>query len=155
MADIHITTQVDAPPDVVFDVAADLANAADHIDGITKIEMLTDGPIGVGMKFRETRVMFGREHTEEMEVTAFNRPTSYTVEATSCGCHFASTFRFTPKDGGTEMVLDTKSKPLSLFAKIMSPLSGLMMGAMKKAMEQDMFGVKQVAEARAQVGVAI
>ena len=149
MASMKITTQIAAPPETVFDVAADLPNAAEHVDGITKIEMLTDGPVGAGTRFRETRVMMGREATEEMEVTAFDRPRSYTVEATSCGCHFASSFTFTAEGDGTQVVLNTQSKPLTLFAKLMSPLGALMMGPMKKAMAQDLDCVKAVAESRA------
>ena len=34
--------------------------------------MLSDGPIGVGTRLRETRIMFGRPATEVMTIAALN-----------------------------------------------------------------------------------
>ena len=143
-----LTKQVNAPPDVVFAVASDLAKAAEHVQGIERIELLTPEPVGVGTKWRETRKMMGKEATETLEITAFDPPRSYTVEADSCGCHFVSTFRFTPEAGGTRVELEVGGHANSFMAKLMSPLSGLMMGTMKKMMDQDLEDVKRVAESR-------
>ena len=68
---------VNAPIDNVFRVYSDFANAAARIDGIENIEILTDDPIGKGTRFRETRIMFGREYTEEMEITEFEQNKKY------------------------------------------------------------------------------
>ncbi len=64
--------QVAAPPEKVFAMMSDFANAPQRISGISKVEMLTDGAVGVGTKFKETRVMLGKEATETMEVTTFD-----------------------------------------------------------------------------------
>jgi hypothetical protein len=37
-------------------------------------------------------------------------------------------------------------RPLSLFAKLFSPLAGMMMGPMKKALTNDLDGIKKAAE---------
>lgn len=87
---------IHAPLERVFEMFSDIHHSADLVDAITRVEVLTTGSIGKGTRFRETRVMFKRETTEEMEVTAFDPPHSYTVEADSCGAHFTSTFRFEP-----------------------------------------------------------
>lgn len=149
MKPIILTKQVNASLDVVFDVASDLANAAEHIQGIERIELLTPEPVGVGTKWRETRKIMGKEATETMEVTAFDPPRSYTVEADSCGCHFLSTFRFTPESDGTRVELEVASQANTLMAKLMSPISALMAGTMKKMMDQDLEDLKRVAESRA------
>jgi hypothetical protein len=60
---------VDASPGRAFEVFTDLANNATVVRGIEKMEILTDGPIGVGTRFRETRVMMGKQATEGMELT--------------------------------------------------------------------------------------
>ena len=60
-----MSEHVTAPREVVFEVAADFHNAAElNIQGIDSLEVLTDGPIGVGTRFRETRVMMGKSSTE-------------------------------------------------------------------------------------------
>ena len=74
MKPIVVSVDIDVPIDRVFSIATDLQNAPERIGGITKLEVLTDGPFGLGTRWRETRVMFGREATEVMWVTAFDPP---------------------------------------------------------------------------------
>ena len=133
-----MSKKVNAPSDSVFEVFSDLRSAADRISGITKLEVVTDGPVGVGTRFRETRVMFKRECTEEMEITGFEPGRSYTVHCESCGAVYDSTFRFTPDGPATRVEVEFNCRPVSFFAKIMSPLSALMMGPMKRCIDKDL-----------------
>ncbi|QDU87381.1 Polyketide cyclase / dehydrase and lipid transport [Pirellulimonas nuda] len=151
MAKPMLTKQVSiaAPPRAVFDLAADFPNAATHVPGIDKIEMLTEGPVGVGTRFRETR---GKMGAETLEVTRFEPPTQMCVEADSCGCRFASTFHFIPEGEGTLVRMEIASEPRTFFAKLMSPLGGLMAGVMGRMIEKDLEGLKQVAESGTEVG---
>ena len=144
MAKLSVTEWIDAPIERVFELATDLPRAAERIDGIDKIEMLTEGPVGVGTRWKETR---GKMGTEELFVTEFDPPNGYTVGCDSCGCHIDSRFVFTPTDGGgTEARLDITTRVESLLAKLMVPLMPLMMGGMKKAVAQDLADIKQAAE---------
>ncbi len=147
MAQFSLSTQVNAPINKVFRKFSDFPNAADMIEGIVRVEMLTDEPIGKGTRFNETRVMFGKEATEEMEVTEFDPHKKYTLSAISCGAKFDSTFTFTEHDGGTRVDLDLQTKSLTLMAKLMSPLGALMMGSMKKCVQADMDQIKAACEA--------
>lgn len=149
MANFSMSEHVTAPPEVVFDVAADLHSAAENIQGIESLEVLTDGPVGVGTRFRETRVMMGKSSTEEMEITAFDPPHSYVVETESCGCHFRCEYRFVGDISGTNVRLTMETAPLTFFAKLMAPLSALMMGPMKKCIAADLADLKSVAESKA------
>lgn len=149
MGRLTLNEQVAAPPDVVFAVASDLPRAAEHISGIERIEMLSPGPVGVGTRWKETRTMFGRSATEELEVAAFDPPHGYTIASESCGAAFECRFSFQPSDGGTLVTLDLEYRPVSMFAKLMSPLSGMMIGSAEKAMRQDLADLKQAAESRA------
>jgi hypothetical protein len=47
----------------------DIEHGAEHVSGITKIEMLTTR-FSLGTRWRETREMLGRLDAAEMEVTA-------------------------------------------------------------------------------------
>ena len=91
---VKTITRFEAPLPAVFKVFSDLENAADRISGIKSIEMLTEGPMQVGTRWRETRTFMKRDATEEMEITAFEPDKHYSVGAESCGCvyetHFAS-----------------------------------------------------------------
>jgi len=146
MATYTISEHVEASPGVVFEAASDFENAADHIDAITAVAMLTDGPVGVGTRFRETREMFGREATEEMEVTGFDPPRSYTLHALSCGADFTTTIRFEPDSGGTRMSMEMSIRPVTLKSRLMWPLSFLFAGMMKKACAADLASLKRRVE---------
>lgn len=144
MGTISVTETVAAPPERVFDMATDLSRAAERIDGIESVEVLTDGPVGVGTRWRETRRGMG---TEELEITGYDPPRSYDAECESCGCHFASRLGFEPTAEGTLVTMQISSRPLTLFAKLMAPVSALMAGAMRKALAADLAAIKRAAEA--------
>jgi hypothetical protein len=149
MTDFTVSKHIAAPVETVFDVATDLAHAAEHVRGIEKIELLTPGPVGVGTQWRETRKMMGKESTETLEITEFDRPRSYAVGCESCGCYFETTFNFAPAGNGTDVTLDVRTKSLTLMAKVMSPIGNLVMGKfMRECMDEDLEDVKRVAEAK-------
>lgn len=137
---------VNAPVSEVFQVYSDFGNAATRVEGIEKIEILTGDPIGIGTRFRETRIMFGRPSTEEMEITEFEPNQKYTVEAFSCGAHFQTIFRFQPNGDATTVEVELTTRNISWFAKLMSPLGFLMAGSMKKIFESDVDQLKQYCE---------
>jgi carbon monoxide dehydrogenase subunit G len=144
---LDLEEAIQAPQGVVWQVITDFDGAPGRISGIKALEVLTDGPIGKGTRFRETRVMFGKETVEEMEITRFEAPTTYTVEADSCGAHFASTYTLREVAGRTELRLEIRTQATSLFAKLMAPLGFLMAGPMKKAIAKDNADIKRAAEA--------
>jgi len=149
MAKFSMREHINAPPEIVFEVASDFHHAAENIEGIENLEVLTDGPIGVGTRFRETRVMFGKSSTEELEITEFDAPHSYVVASDSCGAHFRAEYRFVGDIAGTHVRLEFDCQPVTLVAKLMSPLSWLMMGPMKKCIAADLNDLKRIAEERA------
>lgn len=149
MPSLEISSAIAAPSHTVFALFTDLEHAAEHIGAIQKLELLTPGPMRKGTRFRETRVMFGKEATEEMEVVDFVPGQSYTVAAGSCGARFTSRFDFRAEGGGTRVEMRIEAVPVSWFAKLLSPLSGLMMKSCKKAFEKDLEDLKAVAEGKA------
>ena len=149
MPKFSMTITMRAGVDEVFDICTDLRSAPERISGITKMEVLTDGPIRAGTRFRETRVMFKKEHTEEMEVTGFTPGKSYTVTSESCGCIYKSGFDFAPVEDGTNVTFRMDARPFSIFAKIMTPLTSLMFGPMmRKCVGQDLADIKAFVEGK-------
>ena len=143
------TVAIAASPDKVFALATDLDRWSKAIKSIVRVEKLTPGPVAVGTRFKETRVMFGRECTEEMTFTELNPPTSYTLEANACGCLYRSVFKVASQGDGSELTLSFDAKPLTFFAKLMSPLGKLMAGTMRKCIQQDLEHLKAALESPA------
>ncbi len=136
-----------APPEDVFALSTDLDRWSKAIKSIVRVEKLTPGPVAVGTRFKETRVMFGREATEEMTFTQLDPPRGYTLEANSCGCLYRSVITIDRKGDGSELTMTFDAKPLTFFAKLMSPLGKLMAGTMKKCISQDLDHLKAALEA--------
>jgi ligand-binding SRPBCC domain-containing protein len=137
MIEINVKQHIAAPPETVFQYASDFVHAPQRIKGIVRVEMLSDGPVGVGTRFKETRVMFKRECTETMEVTAFDSPRRFVLGCESCGCRYQFEHRFTPSGDGTDLELSFQSEPVTRMAKIMSVLMKPMMKSMLKQCSQE------------------
>src|SRR6185295_361887 len=62
---------IDAPIDVVFRTVADITQFSRALPHIVKVEFLSDARLGAGTRFRETRLMKGKENVTELEVTEY------------------------------------------------------------------------------------
>jgi len=146
---------INAPPATVFAALSDFANAPQRVSGIKAVDMLTQGAVGKGTRFRETRVMFGTQASEIMNVIDWDPPRSYTLECHSCGCTYTSTITCAPEEGrssATVVEMSLESRPVTFMAKLFSPLGKLMMGACRKAIAKDIADVKRSLEAPASPG---
>lgn len=148
MKPITLIEHVTAPPGPTFTAFADFPNIAGRIPDIIRVEMLTDGPVKKGTRFKETRKMFGKEATETMEVSVYEPPNRYSLSAVSCGVAFTSEFRFVPEKGGTRVVFTMTTKSMSFFAKLMAPLGWMMKGMMVKCVKRDIAALKQYVESQ-------
>ena len=149
MASIIVSTHVSAPLENVFQIYTEIERAEERIPAITKVEMLSEGPFGNGTRWRETRVVMKKQATEEMWVTGFDPPKSYTVEAQSHGTRYETLFQFEPEGDGTKVSWTFKGTPLTFAAKLTAPMFGLLFkGMMKKCMLGDLEALRDECEAR-------
>lgn len=143
MGAIRCGVDIAADPGSVFGRLTDFPNAADHVSAVDSVEMLTDGPVGVGTRFTETRTMFGTRASETMEVVAFEPGRSCTLTAESCGCVYETVLSVAPTGAGSRVELVTRATPRTLTAGIARVLTGpLVAGAMRKAMRADLDELK-------------
>ncbi len=150
MSEFAISKLIYAPLARVFSLFSDFAQAPQRVRGIVRIEMLTPGPIALGSRFRETRIMFGREASEVMEICAWAPDRHYTIGCTSCGCRIETTFRFQVEESRTRVDVSLVARPLTFAAKLMSPMTAIMMGPlMRKCVEQDVEDLRTIAESDA------
>jgi len=148
MPSVTISRTIQAPAEDVFDASTNIHIWADVVPAINSIEVFTDGPVGVGTRFRETRTMFGREASEEMEFLEFERPNRYVLGAESHGCRYRTTFTLTPEAGGTKLEMNFDGTPLTFGAKVMSVLMRPMMKKMGEMCGKDLDAIKAHVEGR-------
>lgn len=147
MASLTLTKEIAAPVEIVFALFTDLDHAAEHISGVSRIDRVNAGPVGLGTRWRETRLLLKQEVTEEMEITGFVPNQSYTVGCLSKGTYYESVFRFRREGNGTRVTLDLEAHPQTLTAKLLAPLGWLLLGIVRKCTEQDMDDLRAIAEA--------
>ena len=149
MPEYTLHKDIDAPAARVFAISSDFENAASRVSGIQSVEVLTDGPVGIGTRFKETRVIFKREATEEMEVVEFEPPHRYRLLAESCGTRYETDIIVTP-DGDDRCRLEFRMRPepLTRLAKVLSFVMRPMIKSMLRLMDKDLEDVKRAAESQ-------
>lgn len=141
MTSTRITRTIDAPVESVFEAVADISDFSQAVPEIVRVEFLTESRVGVGTRFRETRVMRGREASTELEVTEYVKNERVRLVANAGGTVWDSLFTVVAegKGGGTKLELVMQAKPYRVMARAMVPL---MKGVVAKAVEGDMDAVK-------------
>ena len=87
---IQFSILVDAPPGDTFETFTNLQRTPEILSDVVRVEVLDEGSIGAGTRFRETRKMFGKEHSETLQFSEFDPGSGYTLSCTSCGCEYFS-----------------------------------------------------------------
>ena len=146
MTTVTVTSRIAAPVERVFEVFTDLEHSAERVSGIRKIEILTSGGFRLGMRWREVREVLGREVSEEMEVTAFERDRTYTVTNDAHRTRADTVFSFEPSNGGTKVTIEFDLEPQSFAARLLSPLGWALAGKIRDAITHDMADLKRAAE---------
>ncbi|MEL7237821.1 MAG: SRPBCC family protein [Planctomycetota bacterium] len=147
MATVTVARDVHAPQRIVFDVLTDLEHAADRIRGIEQIDLDTPGPMREGTKWTETRIMMGKPAIETMWVTEFAPPSHYVVEAESRGTHYRTLVKALPTGDDTSRIeYIFEGRPVSLMAKLMSPMFVLFKGMVAKCFQEDLDDIAAAAE---------
>ncbi len=149
MSSVEVQRTIAAPPDRVFRIATDLHSLAANVSGIDSVEVLTEGPVGEGSRWRETRTMMGRPATEEMWVTGFEAPRRFVVEAASHGAQYRTEMTFEPEGAGTRVTMVFAARPVSFLARLFALFSAVMLRSLRKMLEQDLEDLKQAAESPA------
>jgi uncharacterized protein YndB with AHSA1/START domain len=132
----------------IWDAITNIEHAAQFISGIEKIEILDKPASGlVGLKWRETRILFGKPATADKWITDAAENEYYSTRAESDGFIFLSTIRIAESNGGMILTSIHDSQPQTIGTKIMSiPMSLFFKGVAKKALMQDLVDIKAAVE---------
>lgn len=138
-----VTRSIKAPINLVFKTVSEIENFSKAIPHIMRVEFLSENKSGIGARFRETRLMRGKEVSTELEVTEFVQDSHVRLVADSHGTVWDTLFEVSPNNGGTELTMTMDARAYRLLPKILNPL---MKGMVRRAIEQDMDMVKSFCE---------
>lgn len=116
---------VDRPVEKVFARLADLERSPGwSVDfGVIERSKLTDGPTGVGTRFRAVDQLLDRRNEYEVEITAYEQ-NRYLAAAWSEPIGGGWQARFEESDGGTNLTFVGEMEPTGVL-KLLAPLMGL------------------------------
>jgi hypothetical protein len=132
----------------VWAAITDIENASETISGIKHIEVLEKPAHGlVGLRWRETRMLFGKPAAAEKWITDAAENEFYKTRAESDGFIFLSTMSISESSGRMTLTSSHDSKPQSIVARVLSlPMVFLFKGVAKKALLQDLNDIKTAVE---------
>jgi len=139
---------INAPRESVWKAISNIENAVNVISGIEKIEILEKPDQGlVGLKWEETRTLFGKTATEVMWITDAVENSYYHTRAESHGAVYITHLTLEENAGVTTFTMSFNGEPQTLSGKIMMFLMGWMfVKATREALEKDLEDIKVYAE---------
>lgn len=150
---VTVETEIAAPRKDVWRLVTDIENAPATIHAIERVEVLERPGTGItGLKWRETRTMFGKTATEVMWVTDAVEGSHYETRAESHGSVYKTRIALHDRNGRTGLEMTFECEPQSVGAKILWGLVGfLFKGATRKALAKDLADIKAALERKAEV----
>ncbi len=121
MNGFELSQRIARPPREVFEVLSNPALATEFVDNIKESKQLTDGPIAVGTRFRETRVVNGKEATADLVVSDYEPDTHIGISTEAEGIKVVYHYRLSPEDAGTRLTWTCELEASGL-RKMMLPM---------------------------------
>jgi hypothetical protein len=146
---VEVQLAISGSKEAVWAAITDIENASKIISGIEKIEVVEKPAIGlVGLRWRETRMLFGKPATVEKWITDAAENAFYTTRAEDGGFVFLTTMRISDNNNGSITLSSSHdSQPQTFVARLMSiPMRLLFKGVLKKAIRQDVNDIKSGVE---------
>ncbi len=149
MSELSVSREVAVTPEALWDLITDLDRSPNVISAVTSITRLDGGSgFGVGTRWQETRLIFDREATEVLEVTAMDPGRSYTVETETDGAHYRSVISVEAAPAGSMITITFGAESAGAVSKVLAGTIGkLFEGGTRKALAQDLDDIAVVAEA--------
>ena len=132
-------TVIRRPPQDVFDYCSDLRSELQWNPRVKYVEKLTDGPVGVGTRYR---ARWANSGPTAVEVVQFDRPHSWQTNATARGMSIRFQGTVTDAGPGTRYSAYLKLQPRRL-AWLVAPLALL---AMCRQDQQNMDRIREALE---------
>ncbi len=145
---VSTSIEIAKPKVIVWTAITDIENSAKMISSIISIELLQKPDNGlVGLKWQETRKMFGKEASETMWITEAQENAFYATRAESHGSVYVSRLSLQDSGSGCILTMAFSGEAQSLVAKILSLVMGFFIrGSVEKAIQQDLADIKKYLE---------
>lgn len=142
MSGFNMNEWIARTPKEVFDFITASENAPKVAPNIKSMVKLTEGTVGVGTRYRETRLMNGKEAQAELEIVDFEPGQRYAMKNATDGIETIYRYTFKQENDGTRIDLvcklnasGVKKLMLPLVTSILKKEDGDHLQRLKKVME--------------------
>lgn len=136
-----VSVDIDAPQEQVFDLMADVRNEPEWNSQVSRAELRSTGPVGLGSRF--TTVNRGQEY--EAVITGYTRPSDLAFEVTGKAMTILGRIVFTGDATRTHLDAEFDMQPRG-FMKVMLPM---MSPLIRRDFPKQFASFKALCEARA------
>lgn len=145
---ITVNVEIKSSKSKVWTAITDIDNCIDMISGIIDLKVIHKPEKGlIGLKWTETRKMFGKEVTETMWITDCKTNEFYCTRAENCGAIYSTKIMVTETDNKTQLTMNFSDSSDSFFVRMMSAIMSLFIKkSMIKMLEKDLSEIKAFVE---------
>lgn len=144
---IIVSEEISAPRERIWNVITDIDTWADTIAGIVSIEVINRPATGIiGLKWKEKRVLFGKEAVETMWITAAESNSWYETRAENHGAIYSTRLSLDDSNDKVVLTMAFSAKPTTIASKLMSVIGIMFNGTMRKMLQKDLTDIRRVAE---------
>ena len=143
MTRVVVIREIRAPIDFVFRSISNISQLPQTVPEIEKVEFLSENQSGIGTRFRETRLINGKESITDLEVTEYAQNEYIRMKADSHGIVWDSLFKVEKAGEFTQLTLTMDAKAQQLLPKLLNPLMKRMY---KRGLEKHVDALKSYCE---------
>lgn len=146
--EISVRTTIDGPKGRVWGAITDIDNCANMVSAIVGLKVLNRPDAGlVGLKWTETRKMFGKESSETMCITECREQDYYCTRAENHGAVYVTRMSVEEIENQTRLTMSFSGTSASPVVRLVSAVMGVFMKKpMIKMLEKDLNDIKMFVE---------
>jgi polyketide cyclase/dehydrase/lipid transport protein len=144
---VEASITINASTAAVWAATTDIANFAQLLSGVEEIEVVEKPATGlVGLRWRETRMLFGKPATVEKWITEAKENDHYKTRALDDGFVFLTTNRISESGDAVTLTGIHETRPQGFAARLKALPMVFFKGVIKKAILQDLNDIKAAVE---------
>lgn len=144
----RVSVPIEATKEEIWRVMTDIEHENQTLHNVNDVEILEKPNESLnGLKWKETRILFGREEAEEISVTEFRENSFYKTHSESHGMTHDATYAIEPEGDHNLLMVDYISKPQRFSTRLTNLLFGsLMKTTTRQELLDDLEDIKKRSE---------
>jgi hypothetical protein len=140
---------VDAPVEVVFSTAVDVAAMPQFTRDVDSMVFITPSPLQLGSQVRDTRRLFGIRRSQQIAIPLFERPFRFIATFTVFGITFSSDHLFYGAGTQTRFLITVEIVEATGVGRFLRPFARFAAAVVRHGIRREIEDIKVEAEGRA------